>query len=277
MSRIELRNARLPSGITLQFAETGPRTGTPVLFLHGLTDSLHSWDTVMPLLSGEVRALALSQRGHGRSDKPAGGYHTADFARDAAAFIREMDAGPAWVVGHSMGATNAMRLALDAPELVRGVVLVNAFARFRGNEAAESLHREVVVPLADPIDPQVARDFQLSTMATPVDPAFVDRMVAQSLMVPARIWRAALEGLLEDDVGDLRAIRAPVQLHWGDQDIFAGRDDQVDLLARLRGADLVVYPGAGHALHWEQPARFAERLMAFIRATNERSTDRSKS
>ena len=259
-----LHKVRLPGGITLQYAERGERGGPALLLLHGFTDSLRSWERVMEALPADVHAFALSQRGHGDSDRPASGYRTRDFAADTAAFIRAMNVGPMWVVGHSMGAHNARRLAADSPGLVRGLVLVNAFARFRGNPVIEAFYREGIAPLVDPVDPQFAREFQESTVATPVDPAFMDRMIAESLKLPAAVWRAACEGQLEDDTGSIEPSSIPVQLHWGDQDSLSPRAGQDELVQRL-GASLCVYEGTGHALHWEQPERFAARLMAFIR------------
>lgn len=64
---------------------TGGRSGTPVIALHGVTDSWRSFEPVLPCLPSELRVIALTQRGHGASDKPAGGYRTADFAADVAA------------------------------------------------------------------------------------------------------------------------------------------------------------------------------------------------
>ena len=53
--------------------------------------------------------------------------------------------------------------------------------------------------LTDPIDPGFVREFQESTLAQPVPQAFLDTIVQESLKVPARVWRAAFEGFLEDD------------------------------------------------------------------------------
>ena len=55
----------------------------------------------------------------------------------------------------------------------------------------------------------------------------------------------------------------PVLLPWGDADAFAPEVDQQRLRAQLPQATRIVYRGAGHALHWEQPRRFADDLIAF--------------
>ena len=60
------------------------------------------------------------------------------------------------------------------------------------------------------------------------------------------------------------AIAAPTLLVWGDQDAFVPESDQDTLLAAIPGSRLEVYRGAGHAVHWEKPARFAVDLAAFV-------------
>ena len=82
--------------------------------------------------------------------------------------------------------------------------------------------------------------------------------------MPAHIWRAALGDLLATDhSAELRTIRAPTLIVWGDRDALFSRSDQEALAAAIAGSQLVVYPGAGHALHWEKPDRFAADLTAF--------------
>jgi non-heme chloroperoxidase len=72
------------------------------------------------------------------------------------------------------------------------------------------------------------------------------------------------EGFFEDDFsGDLDKINAPTLIVWGDQDAFCSRSDQDAIAQAIAGSQLVVYPGAGHGLHWEEPGRFAADLLAF--------------
>lgn len=118
-----LSQLRLHNGLQLEYAEKGLRGGPTVLMLHGITDSWRSFEPVLPLLPSHWHVLVLTQRGHGGSDKTARQYRTEDFAADAAAFALALDLAPMIVVGHSMGAANALRLALDAPERVQGLVL----------------------------------------------------------------------------------------------------------------------------------------------------------
>jgi pimeloyl-ACP methyl ester carboxylesterase len=79
------------------------------------------------------------------------------------------------------------------------------------------------------------------------------------------VWRAAFDGFFEDDfAAELGRIAAPTLVLWGDRDGLAPRADQDALVAGIAGARLVVYEGTGHALHWEEPERFATELTAFV-------------
>ena len=260
-----IRSIKLANGVRLHYAEQGDAGGMPVVMLHGITDSWRSFESVMAHLPASLRVFALSQRGHGESDRP-GRYRTRDFAGDAAAFIEELGLGPALVVGHSMGSVNAMRLAIDRPDLLRGLVVAGAFAGFSGNAALVDFHRTAIEPLRDPIDPDFAAEWQRSTLAQPVPPAFFDMVVRECLQVPAAVWRNAFAALFDDDfAAELDRIAMPTLVVWGDRDAFCPSDDQERIVRAIRGSRLLTYEGAGHALHWEQPARFANDLASFAK------------
>jgi non-heme chloroperoxidase len=268
-----LAHLRLRNGLQFEYAEQGPRGGPTVLMLHGITDSWRSFEPVLPLLPAHWHVVSLSQRGHGGSDKSARQYRTEDFAADAAAFARALDLAPMIVVGHSMGAANALRLALDAPELVQGLVLAGAFARFSDKDALRAFCREEIAPLIDPVPPALARAFQMDTVAQPVAPGLIDTMVDESLRAPAHVWRAAFAALFDDRFSDeLAGLQAPTLIAWGDADAFVPREDTAALSAALARSRVSVYAGSGHALHWEQPARFARELVAFAASLRETAT-----
>jgi non-heme chloroperoxidase len=258
------RIARLPRGLRLPYVEQGDPSGLPVLLLHGVTDSWRSYEPVLPHLPPRLRAFALTQRGHGDADRPATGYRAHDFAADAAAFLDFVGVESALVVGHSMGATNAQRFAIDFPQRTRGLVLAAPFHSFQRNAGVVEFFQSSIAPLRDPIDPAFAREFQASTLAQPIPSAFLELVVQESANVPAHVWRACFEGFLEDScVAQLGRIQAPTLVLWGKLDAYCPRADQDALLAAIRGARLEVYEDAGHALHWEEPVRFAADLARF--------------
>jgi non-heme chloroperoxidase len=262
-----VESMKLPTGPVLQYVQHGTPRGIPMILLHGVTDSWRSFETVLPLLPPSIRAVAITQRGHGDSARPESGYRTRDFASDAAALAVALDLGPAIVAGHSMGSTNALRFALDYPERTRGLVLAATSATYRQNPGIVAFYESTVAGLTDPIDPAFAREFQESTLGGTIHPDFLEVVVGESLKVPAQVWRASFEGLLEDDfVSEFGRVRVPTLIVWGDRDGFGPREQQDALLSAIPGSRLVVYEGAGHALHWEQPERFAADLADFALA-----------
>jgi non-heme chloroperoxidase len=261
----EITSVELPTGVTLTYVEQGDPAGVPVVLLHGGTDSWRSFEPVLPYLPGSIRAFAVTQRGHGDASRPAAGYHPRDFAADVAAFLDSHDLEAAVIAGHSMGSTVALRFALDYPERTRGLVPMGTFVRYRTNPVIVEFVEDVVSGLEDPIERSVAQEFQESTLAGPISASFLDVAISESLKVPARVWQDMFAGLLDDEhVVRLGSIAAPTLLVWGDQDAFVPESDQETLLATIPGSCLEVYRGIGHAVHWEEPARFAADLAAFV-------------
>ena len=259
-----LKSVKLPNRITLQYAEQGNTDGVPVVLLHGYTDSWRSFELALPRLPESIRAFALSQRGHGDSEKPAAGYLPRDFAADVAAFMDALKLKRAIIVGHSMGSAVAQRFALDYPERICGLVLIGSFTTVRGHEGVKQLWDATIAKMTDSVDPSFIREFQKSTLNTVVPAAFFDAVVLESAKVPAHVWRAALAGLMETDFSaDLGKISVPTLIVWGDRDSFFGRSEQDALTSAIKGSKLLVHSGVGHAPHWEDPKRFATELTSF--------------
>jgi pimeloyl-ACP methyl ester carboxylesterase len=259
-----LESVELSTGVRLEYVEQGDPSGVPVVLLHGITDSWRSFSPVLPYLPDWIRAFAISQRGHGDSARPEGGYRPSDFAADIAAFLDAKGIDRAVVVGHSMGGIVAMRLALDHPNRVMGLVLVDTFLKMRGNAEIEEFYHSTIAVLEDPVDSSLAREFQESTLSRPIEPAFFETVVRESLKLPARVWRDAFGGLLDVDFSDeIGAVDVATLVLWGDRDTYCSREDQEELASAMPAARLEVYRETGHALHWEEPERFASDLTVF--------------
>ncbi|MGH8974332.1 MAG: alpha/beta fold hydrolase [Acidimicrobiia bacterium] len=255
----------LPGRVALDVVLRGDAAGLPVVFLHGGTDSWRSFEPVLPHLPHSIRAIAVSQRGHGDSGRPSSGYGPPDFAGDVAALLDQLGIDRAVIAGHSMGSHVAQRFALDHPDRTAGLVLAGAFRTFATNAVITEYWDTVVSTLDDPIDRSVAVEFQESTLARPVPDAFLEMVVGESLEVPARVWRDLFAGLLKIDHADrLGSIAVPTLILWGDRDAFCPRTDQDALLAAIPAARLTVYAGAGHALHWEEPERYAADVATYV-------------
>jgi pimeloyl-ACP methyl ester carboxylesterase len=260
---VRFNRIRLRTGVELHVAEVGSPNGDPVLFLHGFPDSWFSYSRVMAALPAHVRAVVPSQRGHGDSDRPACCYRITDLADDAVALLDALGVSRATVVGHSMGSFVAQRIAIDHPERVSRLVLIGSGATPRTKPLIEV--NGIVQGLRDPVDSLFAREFQASTAFRPLPPTFLDRVVAESMKAPARVWHDALGGLLAGAAtGELGRIQVPTLVIWGEHDGLFDRSQQDELLRRIQNSRLIAYPDIGHAPHWEDPARFLADLATFL-------------
>lgn len=257
-----MKSVVLPGGLRLSYVEQGDPSGIPVVFVHGYTDTWRSWETVLPHLPESIRAIAPTQRGHGDADRPATGYRFEDFAADLEAFVDALGIARLVLVGHSLGSYVAQRFAMNHPERVLGLVLIGSATTWRGNEIIRGFWDSGVSLLTDPIDPGFVREFQASPRLAPEK---LDFAVAESLKVPAYVWRAAGRAITETDYSaELGMIQSPTLILWGDQDPLCPRSEQEALSAAVANSRLVVYPGGGHNLHWEEPEAVAQDILAFV-------------
>jgi non-heme chloroperoxidase len=265
-NNVQFSTAQLATGVTLHYAERGDPTGEAIIFLHGYSDSWNSFRRVLPLLAPSYHAFALTQRGHGDSDKPQCCYTPEDFAADVDAFMDAVGIAEATVVGASTGALFAQRAALSYPRRVSRLVMIGA--QTPANEDVMGLVEEVRT-LEDPVPPEFVRGFQESTIYQPVPQEFLDTVVSESLKLPARVWRDYLEqAVLSIDryyVLALREIDAPTLLLWGEQDPLFPREEQERLAEAIPNATLKVYPETGHAVHWDRPEWVVRDLEEFMK------------
>lgn len=111
-------------GCTLHYEEYGQ--GEPLVLLHGLGSSCQDWELQVPVLSGHYRVILMDIRGHGRSDKPADGYQIATFSADLLALLEHLHTGPVHFVGLSMGGMVGFQFAVDHPQWLRSLCIVNS-------------------------------------------------------------------------------------------------------------------------------------------------------
>lgn len=258
-------STELKNGITLPYVEQGDPSGTPIIFLHGVTDSHRSFDLIREHIPREFRAIAVTQRGHGDASKPASGYSSAELAGDIKLFMRALRIESAFIVGHSMGSFVAQRFAAENPEMVRGLVLIGSFATCADNEGVKQFVDTVVKPLTDPIPREVAADFQAGTYSKSLPSWFEELVVNESLKAPARVWKEACLSMIDTDHSELlKSIKAKTLLLWGSEDAFFSVDDQERLLSLIPDARLNIYDGTGHTPQWENPTRTAADILNHI-------------
>ena len=237
-----------------------------MLLLPGPTDSWRSYQPVLDHLPRETHVIAVSQRGHGESDKPDGGYCIRDFAADAVMLLDALGIERALLAGHSGSCLVARRVALDQPDRVAGLVLESSPTALGDDQVLARSLESLISELEDPITPEFARSFLTETSSAELPADLVDLLVGEILKVPARVWRETFSALLEyDDMSEVGRIGAPTLLVWGDADAVVPRGMQDHLANSIPDSVLLVYHGVGHTPRWESSSRFSSDLATFAR------------
>jgi non-heme chloroperoxidase len=255
----------LASGIRMPYIEQGDPTARTVLFVHAVGDSGRAFEALLAHLPDSIHAVAPTLRGHGDASRPESGYRSAEFAGDLVAFMDARCIEAAVVVGASSGGQVALRLALDHPQRILGLVLLGSPLRLSDKPAVREAWDLTLSQLEDPIDPGFVRNFIESVVVRPVPEGVRETLVQESLKVPAFVWKATMAAMLEDDLSpQIGNVAAPTLVVWGDHDAILPRSEQEALATGIRGARLLVYEGGGHAFYWEDAARVAADLVAFV-------------
>ncbi|MGO1538842.1 MAG: alpha/beta fold hydrolase [Leucobacter sp.] len=130
------------NGVRIAYAEAGQGDDTVFLF-HGVTANHRVWAPIQATLADRYRVIAVDQRGHGNSDKPLGEYSAEHYSQDVLGLVEQLGgSGRNVLVGHSLGARNAIVTAARFPALVSGVVAID-FTPFIEDEVFDTLEARV--------------------------------------------------------------------------------------------------------------------------------------
>jgi len=138
---VVLKEVEKPCGeVTLHCREAGQ--GRSLIFLHGITANAMVWEPVLLELAKDFHVISADQRGHGRSSKPAAGYAALNFASDVLGLVGSFPDRQAIVVGHSLGARNAIVSAALGGGRILGAVAID-FTPFIETEVFDALDARV--------------------------------------------------------------------------------------------------------------------------------------
>lgn len=271
-------------GISLGYEESG--AGPPIVFLHGLSMSRATWRRFLPDLTDRFRVVGLDQRGHGESTH-TGGYMLDNYVADAVAFLEEVVREPSVLVGHSLGGVVAHGVAQSRPDLVRSVLLEDP-PLYVAERLASGLDRDEASPVAAffPMMQQLCRDMQArsapvdeyeamlgavpsltgaGTMVEAIGADGVQAMAEAFSQLDPEVFTPAIDGSAISGAPDLSIpLACPAVLLRADPKLGAAfsTEDEARFLETNTHARVVVFDGASHAIHDEQPARFLEEPLA---------------
>lgn len=249
--------------VTLAYEMRGE--GEPLLFIHGLGSSGRDWELQVAFFSPRYRVVTFDLRGHGQSDRPPGPYTIRLFAADTAGLIERLGIAPAHVVGLSLGGMVAFQLAVDRPDLLRSLVIVNSGPEFVVRSFRDMLgvaQRFLIVRLLGmrKMGEVLAERLFPKPEHAPIREMFAARWAEND----RRAYEAAMRAIVGWSVAErLGEIDVPTL-------VIASAEDYTPVavkeayVARMPRAELVVIEDARHALPVERPEEFNRALQAFL-------------
>ena len=240
-------------------------SGEPVLLIHGLGSSTEDWEYQVERLASQYTVVSYDVRGHGQTSKPRGRYSVPQFAADAAALIDRLGLGPVHVQGISMGGMIALQLAVDKPELVRSLTIVNSGPEMILRTMRQRIaiyQRFVIVRLMG----MRKMGEVLSKVLLPMPEhgtlreTFVERWARNNPGAYLRALRALIGWSVSARLG---TIRCPTLILAADQDYTPVAYKQF-YMASIPGARLAVVPNARHMLPVERPTEYNDAVMEFL-------------
>jgi pimeloyl-ACP methyl ester carboxylesterase len=271
-------------GTLLPVRAAGDPSRPAVVFSHGFSLDMTTWHYQWKDLSERYRCVLFDHRGHGESGAAAGSdYSLQAMGGDLVAVLdAAVSAGPAVLVGHSMGGMAILAMAERHPEefgrriagvvfadtaaaeVVRGAlagVTARLHALVSAPKRAQRIHRFLRAGESD-LAYAVARLTQFGPKASP---SMVDHVARISGRAPLEVWGGGLAGILRTDFRHAAEhVRVPSLVLVGDVDRVTPPASALALKDALPDADLVVLKGAGHLAMMERHEQFNQVVGRFL-------------
>jgi pimeloyl-ACP methyl ester carboxylesterase len=276
------------NGASLYYIAKGDNENPAVIFIHGFGGSSFTWrDNLQAIAEAGFYVVALDLPPFGLSDKSATiGYSRRDLAAYVAGLMDNLDIETASVLGHSMGATVASYFAVNYPErlekliLVDGGIIENREPSNSGNSPLAFLR---TIDLNSPLAAEILRvslrpdTFEDIMQSAYYDPSLISDEMVAGYARPLQIeeWPYGFIGFLQTEqtqtlrLQDLaEQIEVPILIIWGEGDSWIPIEQGQAMAAVLDEAGFISYPNVGHLPMEENVEGFNTDLIAFLRESN---------
>ena len=274
------------NGIKLHVVEAGPSDGELVVLLHGFPEFWYSWRRQIDVLAAAgYRVLAPDQRGYNTSDKPqaVSAYSIDTLADDVAELIKSTGRTQANVVGHDWGAAVAWWLAIQHPQLVKRLSILNL------------PHPKVLTRALTRSGRQLLKSWYAFSFLLPKIPEFLlswrgHRLAERALVKTSRRGTFTADELTKYHAawaqpgapraminwyragfsnrpklsGVAARVKAPTLMIWGARDAFLGRELAQPSIDYCEKGELVFLEKATHWVHQEEPEKVNKLLLDFF-------------
>jgi branched-chain amino acid transport system permease protein len=241
-----------------------------VVFIHGFEASARIWGQVQEALPADLyTSIALNNRGAGASEAPPNeaDFGVQVFAEDAFELLAALGWRDFTLVGHSLGGATAAQFAVDHPELIKGLVLLDpsdpdgyrAGLPAEGPELDALIDRRMAARRPSAVPPETSRQLHPS----------VRLLLADIAAAPERRLRGSMRSMMALRLGErVASLPMPVLVAFGDNDTTIPVPAMLATWAKYpKATGLHVWHGAGHSPNLDCPADVAAALRRFVEKT----------
>jgi pimeloyl-ACP methyl ester carboxylesterase len=247
-------------GVHLFYTDTGG-SGVAVVFVHAATGSSRVWEYQRPAFTARgYRVITYDRRGFGRSTVDAAGPQPGTGADDLRGLLDHLRIDRVHLVGTAAGGFVAWDFVLSFPERLRSVVAASTIGGVQDPDYLD-LQRRLRPPEFAAMPPDIRElgpSYRASNRQGWQRWNELERTARPNGTPPAQTFRNRVTFSL------LETITVPTLLLTGDADLFAPPAIMRMFAARVRHAESVVIPEAGHSAYWEQPEAFNRAVLDFL-------------
>lgn len=261
-------------GMQVHYRDEGLRDDSiPLVLVHGLSSSLHTWDSIVPLLSGKERIIRMDLPGFGLTGAdPRQTYSLENYDRFLDSFLTKLGVEKYIMAGNSLGGAISWNQSLAYPEKVRGLILINAAGYPRKDEKGSIGFKlagtPVIGDLLTKLTPRILIKKSLENVYydhSRITPALTDRYHdllrregnRQALL---RFFKARKQA----DPKRIPEISVPTLIIWGRHDRLISVDNAQAFHKDIRGSRMVIFEDAGHVPMEERPGETLDAMMPFL-------------
>ena len=249
--------------INIYYKITGE--GEPLLLIHGLGSSTRDWEEQVPVFSQKYQVIIIDLRGHGKTDKPKEPYSIPMFAEDIAELMKSLDINQVNALGISLGGSIAFQFAIDYPEMVKSLVIVNTGVEFKLDSFKARYNffmRKFIVSLVGM--KKMGEVLAPRLFIKPEQEDLRQKLIERWAENDKKAYLNALKSLKGWTAKDrIHTINCPTLVISSDED-YTPVSVKEEYTALIPKGKVVVIDDARHAVTMEKPNQFNKIVMEFL-------------
>jgi pimeloyl-ACP methyl ester carboxylesterase len=251
----------------IQSAYSVEGTGPPLILIHGIGASRHSWDGLIQHLKDDYRCVSYDLRGHGRSPLPKPPYGLDELVEDLEALRRELHVEKAHFAGHSLGGMIGPAYARRYPDRVLSLGLYST-AAFRTEDDAAKVRDVVASMRVKGIPPVLAalKERWFTPEFAARCPQVIERRMQQVIDTDKEVFLSVFDIYAETEMAPwIGEIRHPSLVLTGENDGGCNPRLNTQIADTMPNGELVILPKLRHAILLEAPEAVAAPVLDFLR------------